>query len=89
MKLVMIKEAGQLAYVIETDGVEIKVQPIDSNISHWIELKDVEIQYQTKTRDQAGLFLSISVSSKDRLIQGKNYYTTVYLSSSTVLPELK
>lgn len=44
MKLVMIKETGQLAYVIETDGVEIKVQPIDSNISHWINLKDVEIQ---------------------------------------------
>lgn len=44
MKLVMIKETGQLAYVIETDGVKIKVQPIDSNISHWIELKDVEIQ---------------------------------------------
>lgn len=44
MKLVIIKETGQLAYVIETDGVEIKVQPIDSNIAHWIELKDVEIQ---------------------------------------------
>lgn len=44
MKLVMIKETSQLAYVIETNGVEIKVQPIDSNVSNWIELKDVEIQ---------------------------------------------
>lgn len=44
MKLVMIKETGQLAYVIETDGVEIKVQPIDSNIANWIELKDVEVR---------------------------------------------